>query len=423
MKNMTGAGAQVCMQDKTVRFAFIDIAKAIGILLVVFAHINIQGLTYQTIYSFHIPLFFVLAGMTFKRSSYKNFKHFLWQKTKRLLFPYLLYSIVTFLWFALVECETYEISIAWKEHRVTSFFQTFLAQGSDEFLYHNPALWFIPCLFVTETLYYLVSSLKKPAKIITCALLGVIGWLFTQSFLTRYVLEIGSFTMNTASLPWQAEVALVALPFMLVGNLMADGANRLKSVEDFVLRRKALSWIFVVLAIAALIGLTLLGEGFHVPDAKGHMSMGSKHLGNIELFPANPVVASIALLSLFYGGAILGSLMVITLSVLIGWIIRERVEMHRSWLVWLGERSYAVMAIHFPVKRRMVVLVGQAIKKWWPEVVRSGKGYTNYASNNMLPSLVAFVFTMILTLVIVISAESFSRSIKLPGKARNDRVA
>jgi len=50
-----------------VRYDYIDIAKGLGILMVVWAHIMITGWTHQFIYAFHMPLFFLLSGMLFKR--------------------------------------------------------------------------------------------------------------------------------------------------------------------------------------------------------------------------------------------------------------------------------------------------------------------------------------------------------------------
>jgi polysaccharide biosynthesis protein PslL len=51
------------------RIVHIDIAKGIGILLVVLAHNGLQAYApflHQFIYAFHMPLFFFLSGMFFK---------------------------------------------------------------------------------------------------------------------------------------------------------------------------------------------------------------------------------------------------------------------------------------------------------------------------------------------------------------------
>ena len=51
------------------RIGFIDIAKGIGILLVVLAHNDLEAYApflHKVIYSFHMPLFFFLSGMFFR---------------------------------------------------------------------------------------------------------------------------------------------------------------------------------------------------------------------------------------------------------------------------------------------------------------------------------------------------------------------
>ena len=51
------------------RVLYIDIAKGIGILLVVLAHNDLSGYhpyLHRLIYAFHMPLFFFLSGIFFK---------------------------------------------------------------------------------------------------------------------------------------------------------------------------------------------------------------------------------------------------------------------------------------------------------------------------------------------------------------------
>jgi fucose 4-O-acetylase-like acetyltransferase len=53
----------------TKRVAYIDIAKGIGIILVVMGHNDfalISPFAHKLIYSFHMPMFFFMSGMFFK---------------------------------------------------------------------------------------------------------------------------------------------------------------------------------------------------------------------------------------------------------------------------------------------------------------------------------------------------------------------
>jgi fucose 4-O-acetylase-like acetyltransferase len=89
------------------RIAWIDIARGIGIILVVFGHVLI-GLSFShadvregflaaaeyTIYTFHMPLFFVLAGLNVGHSMRKGPRRFLQDKLWTIAYPYVLWSLI-----------------------------------------------------------------------------------------------------------------------------------------------------------------------------------------------------------------------------------------------------------------------------------------------------------------------------------------
>lgn len=82
------------------RFASIDIAKGIGIVLVVIGHlIGVTGyeasvLTYAKsfLYQFHVPLFFFSSGLFFNPD--EKWKPFLIKKLKRLYLPFVIANII-----------------------------------------------------------------------------------------------------------------------------------------------------------------------------------------------------------------------------------------------------------------------------------------------------------------------------------------
>lgn len=88
------------------RLPWLDIARGTGILLVVAGHVGegvIQaGLPHgswmdqvvKVIYSFHMPLFFIISGFLFLPSFQKIPDHFLRIKAGTILYPYLLWTIV-----------------------------------------------------------------------------------------------------------------------------------------------------------------------------------------------------------------------------------------------------------------------------------------------------------------------------------------
>ncbi|MBQ3337976.1 MAG: acyltransferase family protein, partial [Atopobiaceae bacterium] len=71
------------------RLGFIDLAKAIAFMMVVCGHTFLPGSRVRAIiYSFHMPLYFVLAGYTFSK---KPMVKAVVNSAKRLILPYALY--------------------------------------------------------------------------------------------------------------------------------------------------------------------------------------------------------------------------------------------------------------------------------------------------------------------------------------------
>ena len=68
------------------RIGYIDIAKAIGIISVIIGHMWWYQPEMNLMYSFHMPLFFLIGGFFIKRR--KSFKEIVHQKAVRLLSPY-----------------------------------------------------------------------------------------------------------------------------------------------------------------------------------------------------------------------------------------------------------------------------------------------------------------------------------------------
>lgn len=100
------AGASTSPASDVNRMAWIDIARGIGIILVVYGHaMRGNGLTADPeglfslqdrwIYAFHMPLFFVLSGIFLWRSIGKNRAGFVKARWWQVIYPYLLWSGIT----------------------------------------------------------------------------------------------------------------------------------------------------------------------------------------------------------------------------------------------------------------------------------------------------------------------------------------
>ena len=57
--------AEISMQKSSLRIEWIDVCKGLGIFLVVIGHTSIAQISqtvYNWIYSFHMPMFYMLSG-------------------------------------------------------------------------------------------------------------------------------------------------------------------------------------------------------------------------------------------------------------------------------------------------------------------------------------------------------------------------
>ena len=331
------------------RYDYMDIAKGIGILMVVWAHILLTGWTHKMIYAFHMPLFFFLSGMLFKKEKYHSFGIFFVRRAKRLLLPYVIYSVATWAIWALFIYLTHHNKVS---SYLMPLLQTFIAQGSGEFFVHNSALWFIPCLFLTEILYFFISKLKRIWCLLVCFLFAASSFVFGHIWGADYWFL----------LPWNADAALIALPFYCVGNLLIKDIGH-KRIIGNVLNNKIAYFITWLFATALLFWRSM---------AFGECSMGSSS------YQCDGWT--------FISRAFLGCFWLVLLSIFIGNIqnISKIVSIPINYLKWAGVKSLDIMCLHIPLKGICMIVVAKVLHSTVDNI-----------SNNWLLSLCAFVMTMI----------------------------
>ena len=115
---------------KKERIAWIDIAKAIAIFFIVLGHQLPSGPLCGYLYSFHVPLFFFLSGLTFNTA--KEPKKFFREKAKRILIPYFIFSSISIGFYIITNCffkkSSYSMP-ARNDHRYT-FNRTYAVEQS-----------------------------------------------------------------------------------------------------------------------------------------------------------------------------------------------------------------------------------------------------------------------------------------------------
>ena len=152
------------MRDTTIlkhRDSVIDIAKGIGIFLVVFGHVPLPMDLITPIYLFHMPLFFFLSGMFFHPE--EKFLYGVYKKIRTLIIPYFFFALVgngttilrDYIVYRTIEMDTFGA----------------LFDGS------SSPLWFLICLFFCYVISKLISQISQKWMYILLfsMIVGIVG--------------------------------------------------------------------------------------------------------------------------------------------------------------------------------------------------------------------------------------------------------
>lgn len=183
----------------------IDIAKGIGILLVVLGHNWIvaheKTLLFQMIYSFHMPLFFLLSGVFLNTA--QRFPSFLRSKADALIKPYTVVLVLLGV-----------LKIAAGITTPSRYFPGVL-YGVGATIDWTP-LWFLPSLFITMVFAWLLLNTLRDERYPTVGLSAIIVALFLLGDATITAYSDIPFT-PTPHFPLLApgNTRLTGLPFSL----------------------------------------------------------------------------------------------------------------------------------------------------------------------------------------------------------------
>lgn len=191
------------------RIYWIDNLKALGIILIVYGHVQISGVLTRYIYSFHVPLFFFISGYLFNSKKYTDFRLFLKTKIKSLLVPYFVFSLISYvIWFINIMLKSHFINDNSRIDIYKPIIGIFYSNGINGWLEHNVALWFLTCLFITELLFYLfIRVINKDNQLLIILII---------SAFIGYVDSI----LMPIRLPWSIDIAFTSVVFYGIGYLI-----------------------------------------------------------------------------------------------------------------------------------------------------------------------------------------------------------
>ncbi len=281
------------------RIWFIDIARIYGVALVYYGHFiesymkagsAVAATHYKFIYSFHMPLFFILSGYIAKEHlAGTEFSLYLKRQAASRLVPYAFLSLILILPTFWTTDFTVGLELPTTEGYVKGIAVTFLAG----FPYFNIPTWFLICLFVVEMMHYAVSRyLTTYSRVV---LIGLSFYLI-GSILAWYA----GFLRPTNILSPHGKIypyfmvleAFTGYSFYLVGVYL----NRKKFLAGNVARHRCFLGVLVCLALVYY-SFDLNKGMFAMPFYDAVVLATSSH-GNVILFPLTAIVGSVMILLL-----------------------------------------------------------------------------------------------------------------------------
>ena len=162
---------------KTRRLNYLDMAKGIGIILVVIGHSGIASNKLVTwISSFHMPLFMIISGMILYHNNEieQSFLHSMKKKSRSILVPYAFFSVIY------LPINLYYATTGRDVQPVNAILQAISFFGIS-------VLWFLPALFIGEMFFLFLR--KHASCIVTavcciffCPVIFLLKWLYEQYY-------------------------------------------------------------------------------------------------------------------------------------------------------------------------------------------------------------------------------------------------
>lgn len=291
------------------RNSYVDIIKGIGIFLVILAHH--KTILNEYIYSFHMPLFFLLSGIFHK--NYSSYKEFFIKKVKILIIPYLTFMSSLFLfWFFISRRfgESSRIEVSVQEH----FLGILTGAGISGIsrIDYGAALWFLPCLFLVSNLYYFLSKFSKRNLIMINIVLAFIG---------VYLLNLNLKLL----LVWHILTVFFSIQFYTTGALF----------KEKILNIKKENWIKI--GFVFLLSLTF-------SSLNGKIDMNNNQYNNYLLF---------------YISSFLGIYFIL--------LVVKKINLKNKILEFLGKNSLIILGYHLRVTIVVVVIYTYFLKKEIPK--------------------------------------------------------
>lgn len=243
----------------TVRSVPIDVVRIVAMLAIIAGHVSVNGPLRPFLYSWHVPVFFVLSGYLWKER--RSFGQVVVRRAKSLLVPYVAWLVIL---------GTVALTIESSRGGVEPSRPLNLLWGG-QFATGRPfwAIWFVPALFFATLIYRLLARLPILLQWLVALALCIVS-VYVPGDFARYLplgmgLALPGVLFMVAGVTLQRIRSLITHPvgvglLLLVVSFgsMAFGLSGPVDLKELDLGTPALS---AVVAIMTSVGLIMLAEG------------------------------------------------------------------------------------------------------------------------------------------------------------------
>ncbi|MGN1134019.1 MAG: acyltransferase family protein [Oscillospiraceae bacterium] len=201
------------------RIEYLDIAKGLGIFLVVWAHAKAPFQDY--IYQFHMPFFVLISGLLY--NSKDSVKDYIIKKIKSLYIPFVAWNLLGFLVTAIQG--SYQIG-----DFIKRCFEIILTLSKDGQFFG--ATWFLGSLFVISVLYKIIDTAVPKSEYKQLIMLGLF-----------IVIGIIGFDINFR---YMLSRTLILAMFFAVGVFIKDNKAELSKCSSFSMALICLMFFIVI---------------------------------------------------------------------------------------------------------------------------------------------------------------------------------
>jgi acyltransferase len=251
-----------------VRLEWVDVLRGILMFLVIYGHYTSVPSIEKYIYSFHMPAFFLISGMMLAFNKEWRPARFVWKRVKSLLLPYLLLNLyVVPIWWVNVCNGTADPEPFW--HVFVGIAASNVRSG---YSIAANTTWFIPCLFVTEMIFFAAKKLLRKDYLVAAVIPAVSA-----------VMYFAVTSRHPGGGYWHAESAFTAVIFYLAGYLFLRHLDAVRHMLQRSMARNVL-----------LIGL-LYGTGLWFAERNGRVSLIGDYYKTLPYFYLAALSTSFAL--------------------------------------------------------------------------------------------------------------------------------